>query len=74
MRGPILVLVLVAGAALAASVSSTTLAQDVDGGECQQVCYEQQQVCVTACGEHGNPVECEAQCNDDLSACLEECR
>lgn len=72
MRGLILV-VFVVGAALA-SGSMIAWAQDVDDGECQQVCREQQEVCVTACSERPNPVECEAQCRDAVEDCLRQCR
>lgn len=68
------VLVAMLGAACLLSLwSFGTWAQVIDSSPCEQSCYKQKSICVTACGEHTNPVECEAQCQDDLLDCLREC-
>lgn len=72
MRNP--VLALLAAAVLVASWSFVTRAQVVDSTPCEKSCYEQESVCVSACGEHDDPVECEGQCEDQLDDCLEQCR
>jgi hypothetical protein len=73
MRRPILV-VLIAIAGMLAIWSLTTSAQVIDSSPCEQSCYEQKSICVSACGTQTNPVECEAQCHDEVVDCLEECR
>ena len=51
-----------------------TWAQVIDGSPCEHACYEQKSLCISECGEHPNPVECEAVCHDALPDCLKECR
>jgi hypothetical protein len=72
MRGSALVLLLAAACLLATSF--ITWAQVIDSNPCQQACYEQKDVCVTKCGEHTNPVECEETCGNKLLDCLKQCR
>ena len=50
-----------------------TWAQVIDSTPCEKSCYEQKSECVTACGEHTDPIECEGQCEDHLQDCLEQC-
>jgi hypothetical protein len=73
MRRSILV-TLLAALCLAAIWSFAGWAQVIDSTACERSCYEQKSVCVSACGAHTNPVECEAQCDDQLDTCLEQCR
>ena len=73
MRGAALV-VLLAAACLVTIWSFITSAQVIDSSACEQSCYEQKSICVSACGTHTNPVECEAQCHDELLDCLKQCR
>jgi hypothetical protein len=49
-------------------------AQVIDSNACQRACYEQKGRCVTACGMHDDPVECDADCHDQLTDCVRECR
>jgi hypothetical protein len=67
-------LAVLAAAALVAVWSFTTGAQVTDSSPCQKSCYEQKSICVSACGAESNPIECEAQCHDQLTDCLRECR
>ena len=66
--------VLLAGACLVAASSFITSAQVIDSNACEQSCYEQESICVSECDTHTNPVECEAQCHDELTDCLRRCR
>jgi len=43
---------------------SPTYADDED--DCKSACEMQRKQCVEACGEHPNPVECDADCRDDF--------
>jgi hypothetical protein len=65
---------LLAVASLLAIWSVATLAQVIDSTPCQKACYEQKSICIGACGTQGNPIECETQCADQLTDCLEQCR
>lgn len=49
-------------------------AQIIDSNDCERACYEQESACARACGEHTNPMECDATCRDDRDDCLRECR
>jgi hypothetical protein len=73
MRGATLV-VLLAAASLVTIWSFISSAQAIDSNACEQSCYEQKTICVSACETHTNPVECEAQCDDELIDCLKQCR
>jgi hypothetical protein len=73
MRRAILV-ALLAAAVVLAMWSFAGWAQLIDSTPCQKSCYEQKSMCVSACGTHANPVECEAQCDDQLDECLQQCR
>jgi hypothetical protein len=73
MRRPIL-LALLTAACLGAMWSFGTGAQVIDSTPCQKSCYEQKSLCISACGTETNPVECEAQCHDQLADCLQQCR
>ena len=72
MRRSILV-ALLAAACLAAIWSFSSWAQVIDSTTCERSCYAQKSACVTACGEHDNPVECEEQCDDQYQDCMEQC-
>jgi hypothetical protein len=45
-----------------------------DGEACRSACEEVASQCITACGEHENPVECESDCRDDEEDCMARCR
>jgi hypothetical protein len=64
---------LFAAACLVAAWSFTTWAQAIDSDPCQKSCYEQESVCVSACGADGNPIECEEGCQDQRTDCLRQC-
>jgi hypothetical protein len=36
-------------------------------------CAAQHKQCVEVCGEHSNPIQCEADCRDDEYACHQDC-
>ena len=48
-------------------------AQVTHSTPCEDACYEQKSRCVSACGEHSNPMECDDECNDQLADCLRHC-
>lgn len=64
-------LVLTCGVAL---WSVVTAAQVIHTDSCRQACQERKSVCVSACGRHENPMECEEECHDALEDCLRDCR
>lgn len=71
MRRTILVASLLAAGLLA--LWSTTTAQVIDGDACSDACYRAKEECITACGEHRNPMDCESECDDRFQDCLEAC-
>ncbi len=62
------------GAGLLAFWSVHASSQAIDTNACERACYEDQTACIEDCGDHSNPVECEAECHDELRDCLRECR
>jgi len=40
---------------------------------CRQVCQDEHSRCVTVCGDHPNPVECEADCREASDDCEDRC-
>ena len=53
--------------------SSVGRAQGPGADVCERVCSEREASCITACGEHDDPIECEAACRDAAAACEREC-
>ena len=72
MRAPALAILLAVG--LLAPWAFLSSAQVDDAGACEQACREVKASCIDVCGTHADPVECEAQCDDELEGCLERCR
>jgi len=50
-----------------------TTAQSEADDACRQSCEDQSSECVSACGQHSNPVECEARCHDGRFECIQSC-
>ncbi len=73
MRPTVLVTTSLAATALGFWVVASR-AQVIDGTPCSDACYEKKAACVTGCGEHQNPIECEEECEETLSDCLRECQ
>jgi len=71
-RAALVALVVVAG--LWTSWSAVTSAQEIDANACEQSCRAQESICVSACGAHPDPVECEGRCRDQVEDCLRQCR
>ena len=40
---------------------------------CRASCRDQQHLCVQACAEHPNPVECDARCRKEYIDCEKRC-
>jgi hypothetical protein len=59
-------------ACLLALAGDTALAQE-GADSCTAACRVAKERCVTACGEHDNPIECEARCTDQAQDCVEQC-
>jgi hypothetical protein len=53
---------------------SLEAAAQVDASACEETCGEEHAACVSACGDHEDPVECEEQCGDRLEDCRMQCR
>jgi len=59
----------------AAVLGSLVVSAEVgEADACRSACQEQKARCVTECGAHPDPVECEADCRDALYDCQRECR
>ena len=41
---------------------------------CRDACVDEHRMCVTECGEHSNPIECDHRCRRAMSACERRCR
>ena len=52
---------------------STVYGQQEDEA-CRTACQTQHDLCIEACGEHPDPVECDADCRDQMEDCNIECR
>ena len=61
-------------ALVAATAALTAWAQVIDSTPCERSCYEKKAACVSACGEHPDPIECEGGCEDALEDCVRQCR
>ncbi len=48
-------------------------AQDEGRDACVEACREQNADCVSACGAHGDPIECEERCDDAVEDCIRNC-
>lgn len=68
LRIVLVVLIVVGGAAL---FGESSKAQDEES--CKMDCAAQHKQCVEVCGEHSNPIQCEADCRDDEYACHQDC-
>jgi hypothetical protein len=64
---------LLGAACLVAIWSFATWGQVIDASACERSCNEHHTAYVTACGTHDNPVECDADCRDQLEGCQEQC-
>jgi hypothetical protein len=42
-------------------------------GPCAVACREAKEQCITSCGAHDNPLECEGRCQEAAKDCLLEC-
>jgi hypothetical protein len=40
---------------------------------CHKACEQAHTVCLDGCSEHSNPMECDSQCNSELSDCRMAC-
>lgn len=61
-------------AGLAGFVVGTSRAQIDEPSPCEQACFDQEERCVSACGERPDPVECEAGCRDAADQCRMQCQ
>jgi hypothetical protein len=52
---------------------STAYAQQEDEA-CRTACQTQHEQCIESCAEHPDPVECDADCRDEMEDCNIECR
>jgi hypothetical protein len=51
---------------------STTYA-DSEENDCVSACEMQKQQCVEVCGDHSDPIECDADCRDAFEDCRQQC-
>ena len=49
-------------------------AQIGDQDPCRNACHEAHARCVGNCGEHSNPMECDARCDEAMQECESSCR
>jgi len=45
-----------------------------DAPTCRNACHEELRVCIESCGEHRNPIECEADCRKVDYECNHHCK
>lgn len=62
----------VAGVMAVLGLAEHGAAQD-DENTCQEMCYEDDDLCYQACDNAGDPNACEVGCEEQLDACLERC-
>jgi hypothetical protein len=48
-------------------------AQEEGEDSCVEACRDAESQCVTACGEHDDPLECEGRCQDQADDCMRQC-
>jgi len=51
----------------------TAWAQDEEEGSCTAACHEAKERCLTSCGTHSNPIECDDRCEEEAEDCVERC-
>ena len=59
---------------LAIAAWSSAQSQAIDEDPCRDACYEAHRQCIEYCGDHSNPIECDADCRDTQEDCLRQCR
>jgi hypothetical protein len=60
-------------AVFALAWASVTPANDPERFACERTCKEQEDDCLSYCGQHSNPVECQAECREVAQECAEDC-
>lgn len=58
---------------LIAMAGSPAMALDEEYDACEAACRAAKVQCITSCGEHDDPMECDAGCEEQAQACLEQC-
>ena len=53
---------------------SLALADADDEAACKDQCQAQHEQCIEYCGDHPDPVECDADCTDERRDCVNDCR
>ena len=48
-------------------------AQDEGEDSCAAGCREAKERCLTSCSSHGNPMQCDARCEEEAEDCEERC-
>ncbi len=61
-------------ALVAMTAWSIARARDDEEEICVDQCKAQHDQCVDYCGEHRNPIECDADCREEFQDCVHECR
>ena len=51
----------------------TAWALDEEEGSCAATCREAKERCLTSCGTHSNPIECDDRCEEEAEDCVEQC-
>ena len=51
----------------------TAWALDEGEGSCAATCREAKERCLTSCGAHDDPIECDDRCQEEAEDCLERC-
>jgi len=58
---------------LIAMAGSPASALDEEYDACEAACRAAKVQCITSCGEHDDPMECDARCEEQAQECREEC-
>jgi hypothetical protein len=67
-------MVTIAALCVMAAAGTVVWAQDADRDSCVDACQQAKARCVTTCGTHDNPMECEEDCQVTAEACTRQCR
>ncbi len=72
-RSRLMVTLATAGLLAVGMAVFTAWALDEEEGSCAAACREAKERCLTSCGAHSNPIECDDRCEEEAEDCVEQC-
>ena len=74
MRRSSLMVTLAPACLLAVGMSVfTAWALDEEENSCAAACRDAKERCLTSCGTHSNPIECDDRCEEEAEDCADRC-